>query len=269
MAPWRVATYNIRHGQGRDGRVDLARTAAEIAALRADVVGLQEVDVFYGPRSGHEDQAARLGELLGWEVAFGAALDLPPAEPGRPRRRYGVALATPHALTGPVMHALPAHPGVPAPHETRGVLHARVTRGGTEVLELLVTHLDNDLPEHRTAEALGILRHGEEISGPAVLLGDLNAAPHSPELTALAAGGWREAASELHCATRPALRGLLLRLPALAPLVGDPARPTHPARFPVRRIDSLWVRGPVTVLDLETGGLVASDHRPVVATLRT
>jgi endonuclease/exonuclease/phosphatase family metal-dependent hydrolase len=39
MAPWRVATYNIRHGQGRDGRVDLARTAAEIAALRADVVG--------------------------------------------------------------------------------------------------------------------------------------------------------------------------------------------------------------------------------------
>ena len=291
MALWRVATYNIRHGLGRDGRVDLARTAGEIGALRADVVGLQEVDVAYGPRTGHEDQAARLGELRGWEVAFGAALDRPPAEPGRPRRRYGVALLTPHTLTGPVMHELPAHPGVPAPHESRGVLQARVTREAGEALELLVTHLDNDLPEHRTAEALGILRRAEELIGPAVLLGDLNASPHEPELRALGAGGWREAAGELrtareaearglgaadggarraalHRATRHALHRLLRRLPPLAPLLGDPARPTHPARFPVRRIDSLWVRGPVTVLDLETGGLVASDHRPVVATLR-
>ena len=55
----------------------------------------------------------------------------------------------------------------------------------------------------------------------------------------------------------------------LAPLAGDPARPTHPARRPGRRIDSLWTRGPVEVLDLETGALTASDHRPVVATLAT
>jgi endonuclease/exonuclease/phosphatase family metal-dependent hydrolase len=46
MAPWRVATYNIRHGQGRDGRVDLARTGGDIAGLGADVVGLLEVDFF-------------------------------------------------------------------------------------------------------------------------------------------------------------------------------------------------------------------------------
>ena len=49
---------------------------------------------------------------------------------------------------------------------------------------------------------------------------------------------------------------------------GSPARPTHPARVPVRRIDSLWVRGAVDVLDLATGPLTDSDHRPVVATLR-
>ena len=66
-APWRIATFNIRHGLGRDGRVDLARTARTIAALRADAIGLQEVDVAYGPRSGHEDQASRLAELLGVE----------------------------------------------------------------------------------------------------------------------------------------------------------------------------------------------------------
>ena len=261
-APWRIATFNIRHGLGRDGRVDLARTARTIAALQVDAIGLQEVDVAYGPRSGHEDQASRLAELLGWEVAFGAALDLPPLRSDGPRRRYGVALLTPHALTGPVMHALPAHPGAPARHEPRGVLHAQVTRGG-DALDLLVTHLDNDLPQHRTAEVLGILRRAEGITGPAVLLGDLNAAPHRPELAPLAAAGWREAADAL----RGPGRGLR-ELPVLSALTGSPARPTHPARVPVRRIDSLWVRGAVDVLDLATGPLTDSDHRPVVATLR-
>ena len=261
-APWRIATFNIRHGLGRDGRVDLARTARTIAALQVDAIGLQEVDVAYGPRSGHEDQASRLAELLGWEVAFGAALDLPPLRSDGPRRRYGVALLTPHALTGPVMHALPAHPGAPARHEPRGVLHAQVTRGG-DALDLLVTHLDNDLPQHRTAEVLGILRRAEGITGPAVLLGDLNAAPHRPELAPLAAAGWREAAEAL----RGPGRGLR-ELPVLSALTGFPARPTHPARVPVRRIDSLWVRGAVDVLDLATGPLTDSDHRPVVATLR-
>lgn len=262
-APWRIATFNIRHGLGRDGRVELARTARTIAALQVDAIGLQEVDVAYGPRSGHEDQASRLAELLGWEVAFGAALDLPPLQPSDPRRRYGVALLTPHALTGPVMHALPAHPGAPARHEPRGVLHAQVTRGGGDALDLLVTHLDNDLPQHRTAEVLGILRRAEGITGPAVLLGDLNAAPHRPELAPLAAAGWREAADAL----RGPGRGLR-ELPVLSALTGSPARPTHPARVPVRRIDSLWVRGAVDVLDLATGPLTDSDHRPVVATLR-
>ena len=262
-APWRIATFNIRHGLGRDGRVDLARTARTIAALQVDAIGLQEVDVAYGPRSGHEDQASRLAELLGWEVAFGAALDLPPLRSDGPRRRYGVALLTPHALTGPVMHALPAHPGAPARHEPRGVLHAQVTRGGGDTLDLLVTNLDNDRPQHRTAEVLGILRRAEGITGPAVLLGDLNAAPHRPELAPLAAAGWREAAGAL----RGPGRGLR-ELPVLSALTGFPARPTHPARVPVRRIDSLWVRGAVEVLDLATGPLTDSDHRPVVETLR-
>ena len=151
------------------------RTTRTIAALRADAVGLQEVDVAYGPRSGHEDQASRLAELLGWEVAFVSALDLPPLQPDGPRRRYGVALLTPHALTDPEMHALCGHPGAPARHEPRGVLHAQVTRGGGDTLDLLVTHLDNDRPQHRTAEVLGILRRAEGFTGPAVLLGDLNA----------------------------------------------------------------------------------------------
>ena len=64
-AQLRVATYNIHHGaDGRD-RLDLARIAETLAGLRADVIGLQEVDVAFGARSAFEDQAAGLAEMLG------------------------------------------------------------------------------------------------------------------------------------------------------------------------------------------------------------
>ena len=34
----RVMTYNIQHGEGLDGRVDIGRIAAAIRAGRADIV---------------------------------------------------------------------------------------------------------------------------------------------------------------------------------------------------------------------------------------
>ena len=68
----RVASYNIRHGVGSDGRLDLPRTAAAIAALGADVIGLQEVDDTFAERSAYEDQAARLAQMLGLQVCFAA-----------------------------------------------------------------------------------------------------------------------------------------------------------------------------------------------------
>lgn len=249
MSAWRVATYNIRHGLGSDGRVDLARTAEEIAALEAEVIGLQEVDVAFAGRSGHADQAARLGELLGMQVGFGAALDLPPMLAGAPRRRYGVALLTRHEILTQQMHRLPNHPAGTSPTEPRGVLRARLHRHDGEELEVMVTHLDARSGEHRIAQAQGIIRLAQDIEGPAVLMGDMNAAPSAPELAALPATGWRDAAQHVEG------RG--------------PRRATHPARFPVRRIDVLWVRGEITVSSLETGPRGSSDHRPVVTVLRS
>src|SRR5699024_7597741 len=197
MTSWRVATFNIRHGLGPDERVDLPRLAGQIAALDADVIGLQEVDVRFGDRSDHADQAARLGELLGMQVRFGAALDLPPEAPGAPRRQYGLALLTRHEILTQQMHLLPDHPAGPPSREPRGVLHARLRHRGGEELDVLVTHLDDAAREHRTAQVQGILRLAEQIPGPAVLLGDMNADPSAPELAALSATGWRDAAQHV------------------------------------------------------------------------
>ncbi|GAA4531005.1 endonuclease/exonuclease/phosphatase family protein [Brachybacterium paraconglomeratum] len=263
MSTWRVATYNIRHGLGDDGRVDLARTAREIAALDADVIGLQEVDQRFGPRSGHEDQAARLGELLGMQVCFGAALELPPATVGTPHRRYGLALLTRYQILSHAVHLLAAHPGCEPPMETRGVLHARVRGPGNQELDVLVTHLDNASRAHRTAQVQGIVRLAEDLDGPALLMGDMNADPSASELAALAATGWRDVAVQQKSWRSP----VRARLDAVMTRLRRMRLATHPARLPVRRIDSLWARG-----EIEAGAVIveargSSDHRAVVATV--
>ncbi|MBL8709350.1 MAG: endonuclease/exonuclease/phosphatase family protein [Rhodospirillaceae bacterium] len=59
----RLVCYNIQYGRGKDGRIDLARIAAELAALDADVLALQEVEVGW-QRSGGVDQPAALAAWL-------------------------------------------------------------------------------------------------------------------------------------------------------------------------------------------------------------
>ncbi|NIP81595.1 MAG: endonuclease/exonuclease/phosphatase, partial [Gemmatimonadetes bacterium] len=67
----RVAAYNIRHGRGMDGRVDLRRTAEAIGRLDADVIALQEVDR-ETERTGGVDQTAVLAGMLGYRGYHGA-----------------------------------------------------------------------------------------------------------------------------------------------------------------------------------------------------
>lgn len=262
----RVATYNIHHGADGRGRLNLSRIAATLAALRADVIGLQEVDVGFSERSAFEDQAARLAELLGLQGCFGAAIDLAPAPGGDRRRQYGLALLSPHEITTHAMHPLAGHPALGELHEPRGLLCASVLPEGQEPLQVMITHLDHDDRRHRTAQVLRILEHSAAVEAPSLLLGDMNADPSSPELAPLAASGWREAAADI--------RGTLPRSPITAQLTAAlpwgraAGRATFPARVPLRRIDSIWSRGGLRATGLEVGSSRASDHRPLVASFR-
>ncbi len=62
-------TYNIRNGRGRDGRVDLGRVAAVIAAFDPDIVAMQEVDLSHA-RSRHTDQATELAVRLSMTPSY-------------------------------------------------------------------------------------------------------------------------------------------------------------------------------------------------------
>ena len=60
----RVLTYNIHHGEGLDGRIDLPRQAAIMTSAAPDLVALQEVDRGTA-RAGGVDQLAELARLTG------------------------------------------------------------------------------------------------------------------------------------------------------------------------------------------------------------
>ncbi len=104
--PLRVATYNIHAGTGSDGVFDLDRQAAALRALDADVIGLQEVDVHWGARSGNLDVAGELARRLGMRVSFAPIYSLDPVEAGGPRREYGVAVLSRFPIRSETNHEI-------------------------------------------------------------------------------------------------------------------------------------------------------------------
>lgn len=155
MRTLRIATFNIRHGLGRDGVLSIERTAAVIQASGAEVVGLQELDRFWS-RSGSVDQAAELARLTGMRVSFYPTF-------ARGESEYGLALAT----TGEVaagFHRLPRRAG----EEPRGVISARL-----DGLSVLVTHLTQD-DAARRVQIEAILDLAESLTPPVVVMGDFN-----------------------------------------------------------------------------------------------
>jgi endonuclease/exonuclease/phosphatase family metal-dependent hydrolase len=168
----RVMTYNIRHGRGLDGRVDLGRIAAVIEAHAPDVVALQEVDAFR-TRSGATDQAEDLARRLGMEARFAPCIVTGD-------ERYGIATLSRRPLGEHRQVCLPQ--GAPARFsEPRCALVTRVTWGLREV-DVINTHLSLRRGE-RSAQLAALTRL--EACADLVLVGDLNCTPGAPPFRAL------------------------------------------------------------------------------------
>ena len=242
--PLRVATYNIHAGAGEDQVFDLDRTAAALRDLRADVIGLQEVDVHWGERSAFTDEARALAGKLRMRVFFAPIYDLDPATEGGERRRYGVAVLSRY----PVLHAenheitrlsTQTSDPVPAPAPGFAEIEIRVKGVRTHVYS---THLDYRAdPSIRAAQVDDMLDILADDRGPKILVGDFNAEPSAPESAPL----WHT-------------------LRDAAPDAGL----TYPAVAPQKRIDLITVSEGITVTGARTHATDASDHRPVVADLR-
>lgn len=78
----RLMSYNILHGKGADGKVDMERIAGAIRREHPDFVGLQEVDCGVS-RSKRIDEPAVLGRLCGLHPTFARAFPYKGGEYGR------------------------------------------------------------------------------------------------------------------------------------------------------------------------------------------
>ncbi|HZW09617.1 MAG TPA: endonuclease/exonuclease/phosphatase family protein [Phycisphaerales bacterium] len=227
----RVLTYNIHHGEGADGVLDLERIAGVINGASADLVALQEVDQG-AVRTGGVDQAAELGRLTGMHHAFAPFMEFDGG-------RYGLAILSKHPIQSTQVIALPT-----GRHEPRTALAAEVMIPGRASVTFVCAHLDwLESDTERFAQAEALARSLEEDPG-VVLAGDFNDVPGSRTMV-LFGETFTDAVKR-----------------------GD-GRATYPSDRPREEIDFVMYRpgyafvGGARVLGEE----VASDHRPVLATL--
>jgi len=238
----RLATYNVHRCVGTDRKLDVERVAEVIAACKADIVALQELDAGRR-RTGHVDQAHRLAELLKMKSHFHPAMYVE-------EERYGDAILT--AMPERLVKA-GGLPGLPRLRglEPRGALWVAVDIGGGVKLQVINTHLGL-VPREQQVQAAALIGDdwmaSEAFTAPAVLLGDFNASPFSRTYRMLGA------------VMRDAQSGL-----------GRAPTATFPSGFPFMRIDHVFVAGAITVTKVESPfdprARVASDHLPLVVEL--
>jgi endonuclease/exonuclease/phosphatase family metal-dependent hydrolase len=166
----RVATFNIHHGVGMNGELDIERTARVIRDTGATVIALQELDRFV-PRSGVVDQVSVLEDLCDLKIAFHRTVQMTEGE-------YGIAIGARDALTTEFVE-LPRS----GSEEPRGLI---VARGYG--MSFVAAHLSPDrVAGPLQAQMLADVAAAQE--GPTVVMGDLNR--EMKDLGALVAAGFQ------------------------------------------------------------------------------
>lgn len=230
----RVISYNVHHGEGTDGKLDLARIAKVIEAAKPDLVAMQEVDV-ETERTGKVDQAQELARLTKMHVAFGPSMDFQGGQ-------YGNAVLSRWPIDSSKVHSLPRF----GEGEPRSVFVCEIDLPEQKQnLTFFATHFGFFAgTEERLASVETIERIARTMpSQLAILAGDLNDLPESQPLTRLR-GTWKSTSEK--------------------PL------PTVPVTKPTKQIDFILSRPADRWRVVETIVLeesVASDHRPILAEL--
>ncbi|MCW2616492.1 MAG: Endonuclease/exonuclease/phosphatase [Frankiales bacterium] len=253
----RLATLNLLNGMSLSDRcVTPSRLADAVRALRADVVGLQEVDR-YQPRSHSADLTRQVAEAMGAEhwrfvpalvgtpgAAWRAAHD---GDHDGDEAAYGIGLVSRYPVRSWHVTRLPAAP-VPSPivlPGTRQVIWlkdeprvglAAVIETPLGVMTVATTHL-SFVPLWNGKQLRTLTGDLDRLPGPRVLLGDLNMPPPFPRV--------------------------LSRWQVLA------RTPTYPAWDPKIQLDHVLGSGDLPpVVSVESPELAVSDHRGLLVELR-
>ena len=156
-----IVSYNVHECVGTDGQRDPERIARVICELKADIVGLQEVD--FSPFNGTKSyQLNYLAAATGLHAVAGPTIRRADVE-------FGNAL-----LTRPEINAIQLHDVSFPGRQPRGVIEA-VIACEDKIVRVLVTHLGLHARErkHQVQSLLKILNQNQGIDCT-ILLGDIN-----------------------------------------------------------------------------------------------
>ncbi len=234
MIELRIATYNIHRCRGMDRRIDPSRIVDVLRDINADVIALQEV-VGAGPQGAGQAEEIGAGLGMGWVMNCVRTLR---------HHQFGNVVLSRYPIVHHSQYDLSWRTCEP-----RNCQRADLEIDG-ELLHVYNVHLGTAVFERRyQAKRLASFVHDRRVTGPKVILGDFNE--------------W--------------MRGLATKtLSSLFESVNISQhlkrRRTYPGLFPVVHLDHIYFDGPVKVMRVEMPRtrktLMASDHLPLVATLR-
>jgi endonuclease/exonuclease/phosphatase family metal-dependent hydrolase len=232
---FRVLSYNIHHGEGIDGKIDLQRIAAFIKDSKADIVGLQEIDRGV-ERTARRDFPRELAKLTGMKVYFERNIIYDGGD-------YGNAVLT----RFPIKKKKNTHYKMLREGEQRGVIQLVLDVYGRDLL-FMNTHIDyrpDDSERLINADELKKIVAGAG-NMPVILCGDFNDNPGSPtheKMKSFLSDTWE--------------------------LIGQGNGFSYPTGNPEKRIDYIWVsNGTVEPVKIEVLKSDASDHLPVLGEFR-
>lgn len=225
----KMLSYNIRHGQGMDGQIDLSRITAALAPWDADFICLQEVDM-QRPRSFSVNQAAELARQLDMDYVFGAAINYKIGA-------YGNAILSRYPVVKSANHMLPA------PNSQRAMLEAEITVRGN-ALRLFNTHMELDRKLR--------LKQIQEFIVPLILsansatlfCGDLNEGPEEAGVSYL--GNYMQDSFKANSSS---------------------LTNTFPTDHPSARMDYIFFNQACAAVDYQIIPSLASDHLPIMASI--
>lgn len=231
----RVMTYNIHHGQGMDGKIDVARIGDIITGNLADLAALQEVDRGV-ERTKKIDIIKMLSDQTGMSMAFGKNIDFQGGD-------YGNGILSKFRIDS----VKNSHYRMLQEGEQRGLLKTSISINNESIV-FIATHTGDKNSETEK------LMNAEEIIAalkgcgdmPVIICGDFNDRPGSKmqeKLKEYFADVWEV-------------------------LSGDPGY-SFPSSKPDRRIDYIYISKeglkrfkPLSITTVQTD---ASDHLPVIA----
>lgn len=169
-------TFNIRHGVGCDGCLNLRRIERVIRQEQPDLVGLNEVDIHFHRRSGYQDQMKELALNLGMEGYFAPAFQRKLLR--KPVGQYGNGMLVKHEVLEIEKIRFPGYGDEP-----RSLLALRLCTEGREFMAV-VTHIGLS-PWIRRIQFNHLMALYHQYNGPMIVTGDWNVKPSHPRIASL------------------------------------------------------------------------------------